>query len=115
MLKFAAALFGVAALACGDPVRLPPMPTVPLSGCLTVVVVSPSNVTLSVGDTIRLHASACESPSAPWFWKMSDTAVASIDSASGLLSARKPGSASAIAIWSANVNVKGAAAVQVIP
>jgi uncharacterized protein YjdB len=59
---------------------------------------APADTALAVGDTLRMHVTfdtsgGCWSdlPAAPRLWTSSDTTVATIDSATGLLTARAAG------------------------
>lgn len=126
MLRRLAGLLGAAAIvACGDSVVTATSTTTTAVACtLNMIVVAPSSVTLRVGDAARFTASGnaggCGSPAtAPtpiiFFWRSSDTSLATIDSASGLLTALKPGSVTAIAIAVRDPAVKGAAAVVINP
>jgi uncharacterized protein YjdB len=103
--------------ACGDSVSRPVITAMtPLSVCVSSVTMTPPAVTLSVGDTTRFHASACDvGPNAIWIWTLSNADVASIDSLSSLVTAKKPGAATVIASLADNRAVKTAAALTVIP
>ena len=76
--------------------------------------VSPPSATLHVGDT--LHATAaitiCEGvpTSRVFHWRSSDTVNASVDSITGLVRARHPGTASIIATLVVNPAIRGAMA-----
>ncbi len=55
---------------------------------VTTVVVSPDTAVLQVGDTLQFTATG---GAAPYTWSVSDTTVATIDAATGLLTAVAPG------------------------
>ena len=85
------------------------------------VKVSPASATLHPGDA--LLASAVTNPclaadpaaSAAFVWTSSDSTVSAVDSATGLVHARRTGSATIIARNSANHFLEGAIAVNVAP
>lgn len=118
MIRRLAVFLGVSALvACGDKVvGATPTTTTPVDCNLSGVTVTPAQVTLKVGDTVRLKASGgtCGQPPLTFFWKTSST-LASIESASGLLTALKPGAVTAIATAVQNPAIQGAAAVTITP
>lgn len=94
-------------------------PIDPPYGCVSLVSVTPASAILHVGDTLTLHnigSPSCR-PSRPndWHWLSSDTLVAVVDSASGLVRAKHIDVASIISIATEDANVKGAAAITVIP
>jgi uncharacterized protein YjdB len=106
------------AMACGADRALQTNPPVDsLITCLLVVAVSPASVTLHPGDTLRLQVTggAGCTPFTEWRWRSSDTLVASVDSIGGLVRARSRGVATAIAEAVSDRNVKGAAAITVVP
>ncbi|HYD52245.1 MAG TPA: Ig-like domain-containing protein, partial [Gemmatimonadaceae bacterium] len=89
----------------------------PLSGTI-----APRQVTLRVGDTVTFRASGpiarCDAPpiAAPaWRWRSSDARVATIDSSSGLSTARGSGQTTVIATLVQDANVAVAAAITVAP
>jgi uncharacterized protein YjdB len=71
--------------------------------------VRPSSATLHPGDTLRVTVtvSSCSLP-ATFRWSSSDSSVAFVDSLSGLIRARSLGTATIIAAFAAERNVKGA-------
>ena len=79
--------------------------------------VSPSNVTMLIGDSAQLSAKMpappCGPGVAPVFWLSSNAAVATVDSASGKVRAVAVGQATILASLLADPNVKGAAAISV--
>jgi uncharacterized protein YjdB len=80
------------------------------------MVVSPAKLVLAVGDTARVSASpGCAVLPVPFSvtWRSSNTAVASVDSLSGLVRGLGTGQATVIASVVRDTVVKGAAAVQV--
>jgi hypothetical protein len=95
--------------------------TLPMLGSVTVdsarpsITVIPASATLRVGDTLRFVAQVPGSATASVSWRVSDTAVASIDAISGLLRAQSKGVVTAIATSLADTGLKGAAAVTVTP
>ena len=64
------------------------------------LVVAPASTTLVMGDTVRLSAKyagpVCNgaTPTAPWSWRSIDPEVATVDSTTGLVTARTTGSTS---------------------
>src|SRR5579885_1837244 len=113
--KIVAVVAAFALVACGDAVVGATQTTTTLVSCVGGPIVTPSNVTLAIGDPVRFHASgglSCGGPVATFFWTVSNPTIASIDSSSGLLTALKPGGVTAIATANQDHNVKGAAAVQ---
>jgi hypothetical protein len=109
--------FAAVTVACGaDRVAQsnPRLDTV--STCLSSVTVNPATATLHPGDTLRLHADACRIPSSTgWWWRSSDTVVAAIDSAGGLVLARSRGTATMTARALSDPNVSALALVNVVP
>ena len=94
--------------ACGKESIEPPIT------CLGAVTITPTSANLAVSDTIRAAAPAvlCGARYA-WWWKTSNAAVATVDSASGLVRARGTGITTIIGIAVQDANVRGAMAVQV--
>jgi uncharacterized protein YjdB len=107
-----------AAIACGTdrPVGTSP-PVDSLIGCISEPAVSPATATLHPGDTLRLRISggARCATTTQWRWRSSDTAIAVVDSLEGLTRARTQGTATIIAEAVVDRNVKGAAAIVVVP
>lgn len=114
--RFVVLIGGSMIVACGDVAGLGPATAVPVDCTLNAVTVTPASVTIRVGDTVRFKASGgtCGQPPFTFFWKTSNT-LASIDSASGFLTALKPGAVTAIATAVQNPAVPGAAAVTINP
>ncbi len=86
-------------------------------GCTGAVVVKPSSVTLHVAASYELLASAipgCFPPSV-FRWNAADTLIATVDSVSGMVVARKPGQTTIIASALPDRIVKAASAVTVVP
>lgn len=81
--------------------------------------VSPAVVTMTVGDSAQLAATKCGPStgpaSAPVFWRSSNAAVATVDSARGKVRAVAPGVMTVIALEVADTAVKAAAVIQVNP
>jgi uncharacterized protein YjdB len=74
--------------------------------CALSVGVVPAVATLAVGDTVRLRTQGgegCEgvlpTSQAAWRWKVSNTAVASVDSMTGLVRATGAGTAAVVGEW----------------
>lgn len=80
---------------------------------------SPASATLHPGDTLRVRAVVINCPQDPFVptfsWRASDTSVASVDSASGLVRARANGAATIIGSASQNQQVQIAFALTVVP
>jgi hypothetical protein len=124
--RAAIAATGVAlsAWSCGSAERTASTAPITLPDCeVNGPRVSPGAAQLHVGDTVRLTADL--GPPCPWLpivplvftWTASDTSIATVDGspASALVHARKPGNVSIIATLDAAPNVRGAAAIQVVP
>ena len=81
--------------------------------------VSPSSATLHPGDTLRASASLYQcrpgDPVGTFRWLSSDTSVASVGATSGLIQARKGGTATISAAAVQDPNVKGAMLLFVSP
>jgi uncharacterized protein YjdB len=81
--------------------------------------VSPPSVTLHAGDSLRATAvvQQCEGQptSTTVRWRTSDTAVAIVDSLSGLVRARASGRSTIIASLVVNPQIEGAMALTVAP
>ena len=81
--------------------------------------VSPTTATLRVGGTVRVKASMtpCEGlPAIPVFrWQSSDTLTATVDPVTGLVHARRPGTASIFATLVGFPDVGGVMALVVAP
>jgi Bacterial Ig-like domain (group 2) len=112
-------LAAVLSLACGGDDQSPKVTQNPdtLHSCIGLMVVSPGTATLHIGDTLRLSASAsvgCSSMQTKWLWSSSNSAFAIVDS-SGLVNAVSPGPVTIIASAVVDPNVKGAAAITVVP
>jgi hypothetical protein len=112
------AALALAATACGAdrPVGTTP-PVDSLVGCIGLIAVNPATATLHAGDTLRLKitgGSNCNSIS-QWRWRTSDTLVATIDSIEGVVRAKSRGVTTAIAEALLDRNIKGAAAITVVP
>jgi len=110
----------VAAVACST--KAPDAAQLPVTSPVTCVsigpVVRPALATLHPGDTLRLQIDSMVcgfSGVAHFRWLSSDTAVGTVDSASGLIHARSKGVAAIIAAMLEEPTVKGAAALQVVP
>jgi hypothetical protein len=71
-----------------------------------VVAVTPSSGALSVGETVRLQAAIADAGGAPVSgrvsWASTNPAIVSVD-ASGLITARRPGTASIVAVYGSAV------------
>ena len=81
-------------------------------------IVRPSSATLHPGDTLRATVSLepCRSnPAATFRWLSSDTTVASVGATTGLIQARKGGTATITAAAVQDANVKGAMLLFVSP
>ena len=107
----------LAIVACSGETSSPPSEDV---GCVASgAVVVPSVSTLHAGDTLRATASLPPCPGRPSFidfhWRASDTLIATVDSISGLVRARRPGVATIIASAVLDPSVKGAMALSVDP
>lgn len=80
---------------------------------------SPASVTLHPGDTLRVRALVTPCPQDPFtstfWWRSSDTSVASVDSSAGLIHARQSGQATVIGMATINSAVSVAAFVNVVP
>jgi len=109
-----------ALVACGDAVvGATPTTTTAVACSLVGPAVTPASVNIKVGDTLRFKATlggggAC-GPVLSFFWRSSNPTLATIDSASGLLTALKAGSVTAIAKAIGDTVVQGAAAVSITP
>jgi uncharacterized protein YjdB len=81
--------------------------------------VSPPSVTLHPGDTLRatafVHQCEGQPTSTTVRWRTSDTAVAGVDSLSGLVRARASGRSTIIASLVVNPQIEGAMALTVAP
>jgi hypothetical protein len=94
-----------------------PVTVTPVPACIHPVAISPNAVTLAPGTTQRLRAGpfSCGSPGDTLaVWTSLDTLVASVDT-SGLVTARRPGTATVrAASWRAP-SIVGVATVTVVP
>ena len=82
--------------------------------------VSPPSATVRAGDTVRATASMHQCPGQPtvanvFRFSAGDTAIAMVDSTTGLVRAQAPGRTSITASLVANPVVKGAMALTVVP
>ena len=81
--------------------------------------VSPSTATLRVGETVRVIGTVkpCEGlPRATRFrWQSSDVLTASVDSITGLVHARLPGTATIVGTLLVDPDLRGAMIVSVVP
>lgn len=91
----------------------PPVDTIP-QVCIEFHV-TPGVATLHPGDTARFAMVACNVAADAWRWHMNDTAIASVDSLSGLVRAKGLGLTSLIAVDKSEPTVSGAAIVNVVP
>jgi len=91
------------------------------SDCLQLPIVSPASATVHVGDTLRVSVSTRICPGqpsptlAPYAWTSSDSSVARVDAASGLLLGLRSGAVTIIAYSVAVPSVKAAMALQIAP
>ncbi len=115
-MKVAAGMLGLAVLMgcdAGEPA--------PTTVCGAVgISVTPSSARLAPGDTLRLRSGPLtdyctkQGPFAG-FWHSSNATIASVDSASGLVTARSPGMATIIISAIPNANISAAMVVEVGP
>jgi uncharacterized protein YjdB len=83
---------------------------------LQTAIVSPASATLHVGDTLRFSAAMPACTPAPQFrWSSTSPALVSVDSLSGLATARATGTVGIAAAPTFDRTVGGAATVQVVP
>lgn len=87
-----------------------------MSVCVGGPTVNPSTATLHLGDTLRLRASlGCLPPTATGVrWTSSNDSIAVVDSA-GLVRAMSRGAVTIILSAVVDPNIKGAAAITVVP
>ena len=108
----------IVAAACGDKVTVPPAvitPTPTPGTAVLSVTVSPSSVSLAVGDKVTMAATVVAEAGQTnrgVTWSSSDATIASVD-ANGVVTAVKSGNTTIIAKSAANPTVSGAAAVSV--
>ena len=101
--------------ACGDKVTVPPTQTTPPDQVVHSVTVTPSSVSLKVGDKVTLAASVDAGAGVTnrgVTWSTSSATVATVD-ANGTVTAVAGGTATIIAKSAADPTVSGAAVVQV--
>ncbi|MEO7086327.1 MAG: Ig-like domain-containing protein [Gemmatimonadaceae bacterium] len=103
--------------ACGGAVAATDATTQTQSCILLGVRVSPSAATLHAGDTLRAHAvpGACSTGVVSFLWSTSDSAVAAVESSSGLIHGISKGLTTVIARDAHDTTDKGAMVVQVVP
>ncbi len=80
--------------------------------------VTPASATLSVGDTLRLVAKIdCTVGGAPasFTWASKESAIATVDTSSGLVTAIAKGTAVIVATWTADPTSSGASTITVTP
>jgi uncharacterized protein YjdB len=91
------------------------------SEVLHTVTVSPASATLHPGDSIQVVAiadpcsAAAQVNTGAFFWKASDSSVATVDSVSGMVHARSTGTATIIATSSLIPAISGAMSLTVSP
>lgn len=111
-----ASLFVVAA-GCGHDATSVPIISLPDCGVFSPTV-SPLTATLRVGETVRVTGAVkpCEGlPRATRFrWQSSDELTASVDSITGLVHARLPGTATIVGTLVVDPSLKGAMVVSVV-
>jgi uncharacterized protein YjdB len=80
--------------------------------------VSPASATVHPGDTLRANARQNPCPldqTTTFWWKTSDTSVATVDSVAGLVHAKAIGRTTILAIVTANPQITGAMVLTVAP
>jgi hypothetical protein len=105
-------------MSCGRSDRAATDPTFDLGCTLVGPRVSPASATLHTGDTLRVSATetTCTGTApAGVQWTSSDTSVATVGPASGLVRAHGHGTAAIIASDLRDVSIKGAMALTVTP
>ncbi|HEY5220122.1 MAG TPA: Ig-like domain-containing protein [Gemmatimonadaceae bacterium] len=109
------AVAAIGALACGRKVVTTVEDPLACWNDLTVTV-TPSSATLNVGDTLRLVGAVpgCTGASAPaWHWYSGAADIASVDSVSGLITARQDGQVLIYGTLLADPSVGGASAITI--
>lgn len=115
-MKCVACTLLLAALAgCRSEASMPEQVT--LCG-LVGATVTPSSASLSVGDTLRFRASSSSggcTPRGPFIfsWHSSNVSIATVDSISGLVTARSAGTATIVAAATTDAAFAAAAVIQV--
>jgi uncharacterized protein YjdB len=110
---------GIALGACSASTVAPAQDT-DCANMVSPAIVLPSTATLSVGDTMRLTAIlAAHCPGGPttaqWRWESGNSALASVDSLTGLVTARAAGTTTVVATATFDSTIAGAATVRVLP
>ena len=81
--------------------------------------ITPASASLAAGDTLRVHASPLFSCNGAGpllaYWHSNNTAIATVDSASGLVTARSVGTASIVIVAAIDPAVASAMVVRVTP
>jgi hypothetical protein len=95
-------------------------PVAPEIGCVLLgPSTTPTNATLHVGDTLRVTAQFSPCPALPnsiaFRWRSTDTLVATVDSLTGLVRARRLGTASINAWTILDPAIQGTMALAVVP
>lgn len=84
--------------------------------------VTPAAATLHIGDTLTLSVKGGPCPQGGtttqpprWTWRSSDSAIATVDSSSGLVRARAKGSTTIISTLVSDAAIQGAGNITVVP